>query len=85
MVTVSMRMSGRATPRRRSAALEPVTRPSVVTHANSGSPVRTKAVCSTIMTTDSGTMSFARETMPDSARAYAASANVRAKSPNNIG
>ena len=56
-----------------------------MTHANSGSPVRTKAVCSTIMMTDSGTMSFASETMPDSARAYAARANVRAKSPNSIG
>ena len=71
-------MSGRATPSRRSAALEPVTIPSTVAHANTGSPVRMKAVCSTSMIADSGTMSLARLTRPDVARAYAPSAKVSA-------
>ncbi len=69
MVTVSMRMSGSATPSRRSAPLEPVTTPSTVTHANNTSPVRINTVCSTNMITASGTMSLARLTSPFAARA----------------
>ena len=85
LVTVSMRMRGRATPIRRRHALVPVSSPSEVIHRNTGLPPRTKAVCSNSMTTASGTSSLRRETRRDEDLAYAPRAKVSASSPSSMG
>ena len=85
MVTESIKISGMATPSSRRHAFEPVTRPSVVTQAATGAPVRTTAVWSASMITASGTSTLSSDASLRSAPAYAPSASVSTMRPTSSG